>query len=342
MQVTITPIATSRLRNSETSGALADLLTEQDRSLYGAYAHSIPAAAMRAWNLSRSRLFLEDSPDRLFLCEDLRGSAAWSPLPWDSRLFGFPAARLDWLVARGDYQEACQVKRELLSRLLRGCRDSGVKHFTARADAGDLSTIHSLQQAGFDLIDGIQTFGLCLTGKNHFFKPPDETFQVGLFEPWQLQGVLEIARSAYQFDRFHSDPALPKQLADRIHEEWLRNSCSGAAADAVFVVTTGRQVLGFVTLRLDRTMRELAGFRLATIVLVATASDWRGKGIGRMATQGALHWLSGQGIDHVQIGTQLSNTAAARLYEGCGFRLLAASLTFRKLLDWPCEASQWR
>ncbi len=326
-------------RAVERAGALADLLLEQDRGVYAPHISRIPAAAMRAWNLDRSRDYLERDPDRVFFIEERgewKGSAAWMPLPWDSGLFGITAARLDWLVARGDYQNACRVKRKLLGRLLSGCRQAGIKHLTARSDAGDHSSIHSLEQAGFVLIDGIQTFGLCTDTACQTARV-EETIKVGLFEPWQLDGVLEIARTAYRFDRFHSDPALSRAVADRIHQEWLRNSCSGGAADAVVVATANRQVLGFVTVRIDHALRELTGWGLATIVLVATAAGCRGRGIGRMTTLGALQWLRKQKIDYVQVGTQFSNVSAGRLYEGCGFRLIGASLTFRKLLDSPAE-----
>jgi dTDP-4-amino-4,6-dideoxy-D-galactose acyltransferase len=156
---------------------------------------------------------------------------------------------------------------------------------------------------------------------------------VGLYERDQLEGVVNLASRAYQFDRFHADSALPPGVADRIHAEWLRNSCEGRAADAVITATRDKEVLGFVTVKTDSEIERLSGVRLATIVLVATAEAARGMGIGKAMTRFTLRWLADRQVRGVRVGTQLRNIAAGRLYESCGFRLIGSGLTFRKLLS---------
>jgi len=66
--------------------------------------------------------------------------------------------------------------------------------------------------------------------------------------------------------------------------------------------------------------------------MVATAENARGQGVASLATLGALRWFREKGVRIVEVGTQLRNLAAGRLYEKCGFRLCGASLTFRKLV----------
>jgi ribosomal protein S18 acetylase RimI-like enzyme len=46
----------------------------------------------------------------------------------------------------------------------------------------------------------------------------------------------------------------------------------------------------------------------------------------------ALEWFRERGAARATVGTQLANIAAARLYQSCGFRTTAVSLTFRKVL----------
>jgi len=257
----------------------------------------------------------------------VEGLVAWSPLAWDSEQFGFPAARIDLLLARGDYHTATAIKSQLLTEALEECGEKGVRHVTARADAAAFSSIHAFERAGFQTIDQILTFGIRLDGApalqhrswNH----------VGLFHPKHLDGVLAIARTAYRFDRFHADPSLPAGVADRLHEAWMRNSCLHGGADAVFVATVEDKVASYVTVKLDR---GAPGAWLATIVLVATA-DWaRGRGMAREATLASLDWCREQGVAAVQVGTQLRNVAASRLYENCGFRFAGGSISLRKVL----------
>jgi RimJ/RimL family protein N-acetyltransferase len=249
------------------------------------------------------------------------GTAAWRALDWDTEQFGIPAARLDLLETSGSYTDARAHKRELLTAVLAECREGGIRHLSARVDTGDLATIPALEEAGFELIDGIQTFLLRIKGN-----PMPAPSGTRLFEPKDLPEILEIGRTAFFFDRFHADPALPAVVADRVNEAWTRNCCLGIAADAVVVAEEEGRVASYVTCQADSQARN------GIIVLVATAVWARGRGAARRASGAALHWFAERGIETVEVGTQLRNIPAARLYESLGFRLTRTSLTFRKVL----------
>ena len=257
--------------------------------------------------------------------ETASGLAQWRHLEWDSEQFGVPAARLDRLEATGSYAEARAEKQKLLRSVLDQCRHGGIRHLTARVDTGDFTTIHALEDSGFELIDGIQTFLLLLSGNRHPAPP-----RTRLFDARDLPEVLEIGRTAFVFDRFHADPALAPAVADRVNQNWTRNCCLGIAADAVVVAEAEEEeeerVASYVTCRKDIAARR------GLIILVATAQWARGRGAARRASAAALHWFSGQGMETVEVGTQLRNIPAARLYESLGFRLTCTSLTFRKVL----------
>ena len=240
-------------------------------------------------------------------------------------MFGFPAARLDFLL--GDGEDAFEIERRLLQETLDSARKRGILHMVGRVPAGDLCTTHALEQSGFERIDAIQTFSLGW---------PWRDFAGGrearLFEERDLQQILEIARRSYVFDRFHADTAIAAATADRIHEEWLLNCCRGTAADAVVVVREGAIVLGYATCKIDGETREGLGLSIGSIGMVATAERARRRGVAVACTAGALGWFQSRNVGLVQVGTQGRNMAAARLYEKCGFRLTSNALTLRKLL----------
>jgi RimJ/RimL family protein N-acetyltransferase len=249
------------------------------------------------------------------------GTAAWRTLEWDTEQFGMPAARLDSLEAAGSCSDTHANKRALLAAVLSQCRARGIRHLSARVDTGDLATIPALEEAGFELVDGIQTFRLGIQGN---LIPA--TSGTRLFEPRDLPEVLEIGRTAFTFDRFHADPALPSAVADRVNENWTRNCCLGIAADEVVVAQEEGRIASYVTCRIDH--QSSTGI----IVLVATAVWARGRGAARRASSAALHWFADRGLEAVEVGTQFRNIPAARLYESLGFRLARTSLTFRKVL----------
>lgn len=284
-------------------------------------------------NLRIHNLLMRENTHRICWRNDfeITGLACWTELAWDSEQFGFPAARIDLLVASGARDGAAIVKRDLVSETVLACGNRGISHVTARVDAADLTSIEALRKNNFDLIDGIQTFSFRIPAAGGFHTEP-RSFDLRLFSESDLPQVRELARTAYIHDRFHADSALDQETADRVNETWLVNSCLGHIADAVIVACAGDRVLGYVTCRIDREATRVLGIGCGEIGMVATAATARKSGVASAATLAALEWFSLQGVSFVEVGTQLRNIAAARLYERCGFRLAAASLTWRRIV----------
>ena len=253
--------------------------------------------------------------------DSISGAVAWSPLPWDSSIFGFPAARLDFIIAA---ESRPAIFDQLCAAAIADARACGIRHLTARAPSSEIDAIQALERAGFETIDAIQTFSLQLNGHAYLEGPARNAIRD--YQPADLDALCEIARTAYRFDRFHADTALPPGAADRAHAEWVRNSCLGRAADHVIVATQYDAPAGYVTCKLNRTSG------IGVIVLVATSERARGRGLARAATCGSLDWFRSQGASSVDVGTQFRNIPAARLYESCGFRLSATSVTLRRML----------
>ena len=301
---------------------------------YAYYRPLVSESALSRLRLHRARGIIESESACTAILRDawgIEGFACWRWLAWDTEQFGFPAARLDLLVAGGDYHESRGRKAVLIDLVEAQCSEGGVRHLTARVDAGDFASIHALEHAGFEMIDGIQTFSLDLSSAGNLPRAAAGV-EVRPFRAADLEQVLAIARSAYIYDRFHADAALPREAADRVNQAWLENSCLGKAADTVLVGVSGDKVLGYVTCKLDAQALAEMGVSFGTIVMVATAPEAQGRGVARAATYAALDWFRSRDVRIVEVGTQLRNIPAGRLYESCGFRLVGASLTLRRVL----------
>jgi ribosomal protein S18 acetylase RimI-like enzyme len=261
----------------------------------------------------------------------VRGFGCYKKLPWDSKQLRMPAARIDYLVAAGSYAEQRAAKEMLLEELLVEAQNLGVWHMSARVDASDLSSLHVLEEAGFLTVDGILTFALDL--KAHRAVELVNDFAIRLATADDAPAAANLARTAYVYDRFHADPFIDRELADGLHADWVRNSCDGKAADAVLIAADESGLLGFVTCKLPGdSRRNSANRRKGTIVLIACAPQARGRGVGHGLTMAALEWFQENGCETVEVGTQLSNIPASRLYQTCGFRLKATSVSLRRLL----------
>lgn len=312
---------------------MAGLLREWPLHPYSAYASEFGSAAYDEFRDWRARKIASGAHSRTVVARaegSIVGSVCWCLLPWDTEQLGVSCARLEWLTSAGPYEPARQRKAALARTAAGQCQAEGVRYLTARIGAGDLSSIHALEENGFELIDGIQTFSKRLDSAGG--RTGAGAYRIRLYEPRDLGRILAIARASYVFDRFHMDASLPKDAADAINERWVENACLGTAADAVVVALDGEDPVGYVTCKIDREAGERLGVLFGTIGMVATDPRSRGRGVARAATYGALEWFAGQGARVVEVGTQIANVPAGRLYEECGFRLVANSLTLRKIL----------
>lgn len=263
--------------------------------------------------------------DRVF------GLARFSMLPWDSAQLRIGAARIDHLVASGSYQEQLAIKESLLSSALREMSVRNVRHVSIRVDASDLSGLHVVEKAGFITVDSLLTFAIDLS--KHHRGVPETDFRIRLATAADADTAAALARDAYVYDRFHSDPSISSTLANELHATWIHNSCTGKAADAVLLAEDQSGLLGFVTCSLKREMTLRTSRMSGTIVLVATAAGAGGRGVGYATTMAALLWFRWQGCEHITVGTQLRNIPAARLYQRCGFSLVGSSISLRGLLQ---------
>ncbi|MEO8425615.1 MAG: GNAT family N-acetyltransferase [Verrucomicrobiota bacterium] len=256
------------------------------------------------------------------------GFALLCRLPWDTNQLCIPVARLDFLISTGDYLNQCRIHSALLKAVCDFCNRESIGYLSARIDASEISALHALEGFGFVTLDGILTFGMKLKKK----APANSAAKVSIRPATQKDNnvLAELARSSYLFDRFHTDPVILKVLADELFASWVRNSCSGKVADSVIVAENGSGVVGFVTCKLQHDSKNYLGTTIGNIVLVATVKEAQGQGIARALTQASLDWFSRQEVDIVEVGTQLRNIPAVRLYESSGFRLVKSSLSLRR------------
>jgi len=258
------------------------------------------------------------------------GLVILNDLPWDSEQLGSPVARLDYFLAKGTYWEQFAVKMKLMEMVQEYRVEKDLRFLNARVSASDLSSLHVLEQNGFITVDGILTFVIGLSDSIIMRSEFPHNINIRLATPADQDNAAELGRSTFIYDRFHSDPFIASDLADNLHAVWLANSISGTAADAVILAEDDGALLGFVTCKIQPRSKNTLGKLLGTIVLVGTAKEARGRGIARQMTSFALAWFEQQGVDIVEVGTQLRNIPAARLYQNCGFRLVNSSISLSK------------
>jgi RimJ/RimL family protein N-acetyltransferase len=282
----------------------------------------------------RQRLEAADTNSLLTLrSDDAAGLAVWSVAQQESRVFGFLTARLETLVAQGGYAAEREIKGYLVARVLDRCLAEGIQHISLRVAAADTASIHALEAQGFYMVDGLITYARRLGDEP--LPSPSPDLRVRFATPADLPQIVDLARSAFSFDRLHVDPAVPKAAADEIHGVWLAASCAPGAPDRVLVALDAEGPLGYSVYRINESTARHLGEPVGVWVIAAAHERARGMGVARSMCLVMLQWYKHQGIRIVEGGTQLANVASARLHESCGFHVASTSVSLSKWIGGP-------
>jgi GNAT superfamily N-acetyltransferase len=184
----------------------------------------------------------------------------------------------------------------------------------AKVPCRDLAQVWWLEGHGFRLVDTAVTLaaplqrGLPLvSGLNIRLARPQDRTQVG-----------EVAASSFRYSRFHADPRIGSELADRIKRQWSENFFVGARGDLMVVAADQGRVVGYNLLL--RRGEDLV------IDLIAVARPWRGQGVARDLI--AFAQDQAPGATRLVVGTQLANRDSLALYQGLGMKLVEAAYVY--------------
>ncbi|MGH3050172.1 MAG: GNAT family N-acetyltransferase [Gaiellaceae bacterium] len=213
---------------------------------------------------------------------------------WLAQRFGYPVFTVDGSATADDLAGA------------------GPRFYQARVPVEDVEAVCRLSALGFAVVDTTLTLG----------RPPepgDAPTEVVRSAPEQRDAVVEIARTAFRYSRFHLDPGVPDELANRIKADWIASYFDGTRGEHLLVALADGEPAGFLAVIAG----EEEGRSLRTIDLIAVAEHARGRGLARELTA-AFVAGSVDACDEVRVGTQAANVPATRLYESLGFSLVRA------------------
>lgn len=201
---------------------------------------------------------------------------------------------------------------------LRCClSDMGECFVSAKTAPDDIGAIELLTEAGFRLIDTNLVFAKRLEGR-HTLPEPVSGVEIRNARPEEREAVMAVASEAFVCSRFHLDPRIGPEVADRIKAGWAENYFSGERGDAMVVALVDGVVAGFLQLLFSRPV--------LTIDLVAVASAFKGRGMASRMIRFAEASCGEFGEERV--GTQLANTPSIALYHKLGFRLAEGKYVF--------------
>jgi len=129
--------------------------------------------------------------------------------------------------------------------------------------------------------------------------------------------VLAIAETCFVYSRFHLDPLISNDVANKIKREWVANYLCGERGEKIFVAKLDSKVVGFnAVLKINDSARM--------IDLIGVDKNYQGRGVGRALVESFVT-DSYDEYAYLRVGTQIANTPSINLYERCGFKVVGAS-----------------
>lgn len=243
-------------------------------------------------------------------------------LDWDSDHFGFDVTRLNHVVVDHTRANPGVVFEALLSAAKTELVKRNVATVHTRVPLDEILLIQYLERFGFRIMDVQVTYYFDLR-KQSIVDLEDRCVIRGYRES-DKEVFVELARTAYTLDRFHSDPHLDKGRSDELHAQWIKNSCEGRIADYVVVAEMDGKPVGYATCVYHGDHEGLLNLRIGGMVLAAVAPQARRRGCHTSMLNGRLKWFKDK-ADVVYIGTQANNYPALRAYVHLGLRPVQAS-----------------
>lgn len=246
-------------------------------------------------------------------------------LDWDSKVLGFPCARIEELWVRGLGQLG--ALRKLLKQILGEMDECGVRLVDVRIGLHALPLVHLAEEVGFRLADVLNVY-LSRGG------PKEEVaFHERIEVPSVLPGrwfgeAVKIATSGFQYARIFRDPNVPPAAGGRFYARLAESVLRKDSAVTCVALDRDGTLSGFVTGAMDPDRHGMA-----YLWLIGVRPDRFGTGVGR-ALLAEFRRRIHQSATLLEVSTQVDNHRANLLYQRSGLELEAQAVTLHR---WsPC------
>jgi RimJ/RimL family protein N-acetyltransferase len=273
---------------------------------------------------------LEEANDLRFLFHDPKEgdiSVMAERLIWDSNFFGYGIAKLHGIypLTEPGYRPFIDLTRSLQA-FLRKAKESDIRYVFTQVDPRDLAMMRVLGEQGFSLIEPRMYFHRGIREYEYLKRYPARAAR-----DEDLPCITAVARDTVNiYDRFHADPFISKEDADRLMEQWIRVSLSKEFSDVVMVPDLPGQPAAVVTGRYLKHNWRQWNLKIGQVVLGASSGQIQGWAVKLLSE--LIYHFAESGVQNLYFSTQVTNTRIIKVCEHLGLHVGKTEFVFRKII----------
>jgi ribosomal protein S18 acetylase RimI-like enzyme len=244
--------------------------------------------------------------------------------PWDQDMLGTAVRKVTQVFYRegAGPAEAGAVAQKLDGEL----RAQGAGFSVARLSFDCFPLIGALESQGWFLGDALNIYHADLEAFPQKAAPED----ADLREPsWaEVDKLFPDPARYFTHSRILRDPRMPAGTGSRFFATLLRQTFAGKTAIKSGIYQQG-ELAGFAVGDRDTGLGGQVPGGLGFLWLIAIRPEWAGQGLSAPLLADFMARM-GRACRHIEIGTQVDNLPANRLYQRAGLRLAANTVTLHR------------
>lgn len=231
---------------------------------------------------------------------------------WDTLVIGKPVAQINSL-------KVSEPKTNSSKGLLDWLEQQNVSLISCRLGIDSLVESMWLEDLGFRFVEMILHPSLEM---HNTINTSDNEIAALPVRDEELDSIAEIARNAFQNERFHVDHRIDSEVANQRYANWVINAHNDPSQKLIKLVKQGVTIGFFIYAEQAQKIDWL---------LTAIAPHMQGKGLGFKAWQRMLAFHQQAGFNHVITSITVKNVAVMNLYRKLGFSFSEPEMTFHWL-----------
>jgi len=252
---------------------------------------------------------------------------ALEPQSWDSDVLGLSAGTVSD-VFHG--QPLSQHEAECLVALIeKKIKAVNLDFISFRISVTERFLLQALENFGWYEVDRLNIYSASLNSltESKIKSLPDQ-YELGDFDLDDGLAFLESQPGLFCLSRMHMDTNIPKVKADNFYKAVFCSQYHSLTNFRVGLWRKGR-LIGIAIGNVDRWLADTLNFNLGYLWLLGISETVRGKSLSKPLLAAFIVKAKDQ-LETLEIGTQIGNLAANKLYISLGFKLAARTVTLHR------------